>query len=123
MLLSPRNISKTALESYAIEAATFSTKGGLGSVEFALNHKGENDVAIFDFTSLFASENASRIVERKGKRLLLCQIGDSLLEVSIITIYMYIIHISSIIMCTSVCSNLLYFLWIIIYRIAGKFKC
>jgi hypothetical protein len=51
-------------------------------VEFEKNHRGENDVALFDFTSLFASENAARIIERKGKRILLCVAGDSLLEVS-----------------------------------------
>ena len=50
-------------------------------MEFEKNHRGENDVALFDFTSLFASENAARIIERKGKRILLCVAGDSLLEV------------------------------------------
>ena len=40
-------------------------------------------MALFDFTSLFASENAARIVERKGKKILLCLVGDSLLEVRI----------------------------------------
>ena len=40
-------------------------------------------MALFDFTSLFASENAARIVERKGKRILLCLVGDSLLEVCV----------------------------------------
>jgi hypothetical protein len=42
-------------------------------------------VAMFDFTSLFQAENASRFLERKGKRLLMALIGDSLLEVSIKT--------------------------------------
>ena len=82
MLLARKNIDQKSLENYAKEAATFSTKGGLGDLEFALNHREEHDVAIFDFTSLFASEHASRIVERKGKRLLLCVAGDTLLEVS-----------------------------------------
>ena len=50
-------------------------------MEFEKNHRGENDVALFDFTSLFASENAARIIERKGKKILLCVAGDSLLEV------------------------------------------
>ncbi len=40
---------------------------------------------MFDFTSLFQAENASRFLERKGKRLLMALIGDSLLEVSIKT--------------------------------------
>ena len=41
-------------------------------------------MALFDFTSLFASENAARIIERKGKRILLCVAGDSLLEVHVL---------------------------------------
>ena len=45
--------------------------------------RGEDDVALFDFTSLFASENAARIVERKSRRILLCVAGDSLNEVCV----------------------------------------
>ena len=63
-----------------MDAATFST---MGTLEFEKNHRGENDIALFDFTSMFASENASRILERKGKRLLLCVAGDSLIEVRV----------------------------------------
>ena len=42
-------------------------------------------MALFDFTSLFASENAARIVERKGKKILLCVVGDSLVEVGVVS--------------------------------------
>ena len=83
-LLSPDNIDRRALERYAIEATAYATDGALGSIEFEKNHRGENDVALFDFTSLFASENAARIMERKGKKMLLCVAGDSLLEVHVI---------------------------------------
>ena len=38
-------------------------------------------MALFDFTSLFASDNAARIVERKDRKVLLCVAGDSLNEV------------------------------------------
>ena len=69
------------MERYAVEAATYSTEGALGDVKFEKNHRGENDVALFDFTSLFAAENAARILERKGKRILLCVAGDTLIEV------------------------------------------
>lgn len=69
------------LERYAVEAVTYSTNGELSNLEFEKNHRGENDIALFDFTSLFAAENAARIVERKGKRILLCVAGDTLLEV------------------------------------------
>ena len=64
-----------------MEAATFSTEGHLKNMEFEKNHRGKNDVALFDFTSLFAADNAARIIERKGKRILLCLAGDSLIEV------------------------------------------
>jgi hypothetical protein len=37
---------------------------------------------MFDFTSMFAAENASRVVERHGHKLLQILVGDSLLEVS-----------------------------------------
>ena len=80
-LLSRSNISRPALEQYAREAATFATNGKLGKLELALKDGKENDVAIFDFTSFFAAKHAARIVEKKGKKILLALAGDSLLEV------------------------------------------
>lgn len=79
--MSRDNISQTALEQYSRDAASYSTNGRLRNLEFATNHRGNHDVAIFDFTSLFASEHASMIMERKGKRLLMGVAGDTLLEV------------------------------------------
>ena len=81
-LLSKGNIDKKALEQYARESTNYATEGQLKDLPFEKNHRGENDVALFDFTSLFKSENAARIIERKGKCILLCLAGDSLLEVS-----------------------------------------
>ena len=46
-----------------------------------MNHYGKEDVAMFDFTSMHAAENASRIIERKGKRILMGVVGDTLIEV------------------------------------------
>jgi hypothetical protein len=66
---------------YAREAADFSTEYMLPQLEFAVNHYGQPDVAMFDFTSMFAAENASRVVERHGHKLLQILVGDSLLEV------------------------------------------
>lgn len=62
----------------------YATKGGLArdTLEFKLDARDREDVALFDFTSLFAAENAARIVERRGKRVLMCIVGDSLIEVS-----------------------------------------
>jgi len=70
------------LELYARDATSYATDEQLKDLPFEKNHRGENDVALFDFTSLFASENAARIMERNGKQILLCLVGDSLLEVS-----------------------------------------
>lgn len=55
-------------------------------MEFAVNHYGQPDVAMFDFTSMYAAENASRILERRGHKLLMILVGDSLLEVHFIKI-------------------------------------
>ncbi|XP_022696694.1 F-actin-methionine sulfoxide oxidase MICAL3-like isoform X2 [Varroa jacobsoni] len=79
-LLRPDNVNRSALLDYASDAARFATKDQLPRLEFAVNHYGQPDVAMFDFTSMYASENASRMVERRGKKLLLCLVGDSLLE-------------------------------------------
>lgn len=79
-LLSSENINQDALQAYAREAAFFSTLSKMPEMEYALNHYGEPDVAIFDFTSTCASENASAILERNGQKLLMCLIGDGLLE-------------------------------------------
>ncbi|XP_046672413.1 F-actin-monooxygenase Mical isoform X4 [Homalodisca vitripennis] len=79
-LLSPDNVDKDALEQYAKEAADFSTNYNLPALEFAVNHYGQSDVAMFDFTSMYAAENASRVVDKRGHRLLMTLVGDSLLE-------------------------------------------
>ena len=69
--------------SYAREAADFSTKYQLPNLEYAVNHYGQADIAMFDFTSMFAAENASRIMDKNGHKLLMGLVGDSLLEVVI----------------------------------------
>lgn len=46
---------------YAREAADFSSKYQLPHLEFAVNHYGQPDVAMFDFTSMYAAENASKV--------------------------------------------------------------
>lgn len=79
-LLSRSNVDNIALLNYADEVAKFSTKYELPSLEYSVNHKGEPDVAMFDFSSMYYSENSSCIIDRHGKKLLLALIGDSLLE-------------------------------------------
>nr|XP_027209346.1 protein-methionine sulfoxide oxidase mical3a-like [Penaeus vannamei] len=79
-LLHPSNVDRNALMEYAREAADFSTSYQLPHLDFAVNHYGKPDVAMFDFTSMFAAENACRMVEKRGHKLLSGLVGDSLLE-------------------------------------------
>ncbi|KAK5902608.1 hypothetical protein CesoFtcFv8_007847 [Champsocephalus esox] len=80
MLLSRANVDQAALLSYACEAADFSTNHQLPTLDFAINHYGQPDVAMFDFTCMYASENAAMVRQRNGHALLTALVGDSLLE-------------------------------------------
>ncbi|XP_069385316.1 protein-methionine sulfoxide oxidase mical3a isoform X34 [Paralichthys olivaceus] len=80
MLLSRANVDQAALLSYAREAADFSTSHQLPTLDFAINHYGQPDVAMFDFTCMYASENAAMVRQRNGHKLLVALVGDSLLE-------------------------------------------
>uniref|UniRef100_UPI00398E9BE3 F-actin-monooxygenase MICAL3-like isoform X2 n=1 Tax=Pristiophorus japonicus TaxID=55135 RepID=UPI00398E9BE3 len=79
-LLSQRNVNSESLLRYAHEAAKFCTKYELPNLEFAMNHRGEPDVAMFDFTCMYRSENAALVKERHGCRLLVALVGDCLVE-------------------------------------------
>ncbi|XP_045532008.1 uncharacterized protein LOC123718999 isoform X13 [Pieris brassicae] len=79
-LLSKENVSREALMNYALEAARTATKGQIPNMTFAVNHCAEPDIAIFDFSTSYSSENASIVYEVLGKRLLCQLIGDSLME-------------------------------------------
>lgn len=81
MLLCGENVNQENLLSYAREAADFATNYQLPSLDFAINHYGQSDVAMFDFTSMYASENAALVRERQRHQLLVALVGDSLLEV------------------------------------------
>ncbi|XP_058161705.1 F-actin-monooxygenase MICAL2 isoform X5 [Dasypus novemcinctus] len=80
MLLCAENVNQENLLSYAREAADFATNYQLPSLDFAMNHYGQPDVAMFDFTSMYASENAALVRERQSHHLLVALVGDSLLE-------------------------------------------
>ncbi|XP_028999519.1 F-actin-monooxygenase mical2b isoform X2 [Betta splendens] len=80
MLLCSENVNQEALLCYAREAADFGTNYQLPTLDFAMNHCGQPDVAMFDFTSMHASENAALVRERSGHQLLVALVGDSLLE-------------------------------------------
>ncbi|KAL9984731.1 hypothetical protein ACROYT_G007062 [Oculina patagonica] len=79
-LLQTNNVNHEKLLSYSREAANFSTSYQLPKLDFALNHYDKEDVAMFDFTSLYHSQHAAKIYERRGRRLLALVVGDSLLE-------------------------------------------
>ncbi|KAL4612797.1 protein-methionine sulfoxide oxidase mical3a-like isoform X1 [Arapaima gigas] len=80
MLLSRANVDQTALLAYARQAADFSTNHQLPKLDFAINHYGQPDVAMFDFTCMYASENAALVRQRNSHQLLVALVGDSLLE-------------------------------------------
>ncbi|XP_025755593.1 LOW QUALITY PROTEIN: protein-methionine sulfoxide oxidase mical3b [Oreochromis niloticus] len=80
LLLSRGNVDQNALQAYAREAADFSTNHQLPALDFAMNHYGQPDVAMFDFTCMYASENAAMVRQRHGHQLLVTLVGDSLLE-------------------------------------------
>ncbi|XP_004560360.1 F-actin-monooxygenase mical1 [Maylandia zebra] len=79
-LLAPANVDYEALCNYACDAADFSTGGRLPDLQFAQNHAGQRDVAMFDFTCMHRAENASLVKERRGKKLLIGLVGDCLVE-------------------------------------------
>lgn len=80
-LLAPANVDPEALRLYAHDAAHFSTGGKMPDLQFAQNHAGQPDVAMFDFTCMQRAENASLVRERRGKKLLMGLVGDCLVEV------------------------------------------
>lgn len=86
-LLALANVNGEALLSYAYDAAVFSAGRKLPDLEFARNHKGEADVAMFDFTCMHRAENASMVMERRGKKLLIGLVGDCLVEVCVSLIH------------------------------------
>ncbi|XP_072910101.1 F-actin-monooxygenase mical1-like isoform X2 [Hemitrygon akajei] len=79
-LLSADNVDSDSLLRYARDAANFSTKSQMPNLEFATNHQGKPDVAMFDFTCMYRSEYSALVKERHGRRLLIALVGDCLVE-------------------------------------------
>ncbi|XP_046896612.1 F-actin-monooxygenase mical1 isoform X1 [Hypomesus transpacificus] len=79
-LLAASNVDREAMLRYAHDAARFSTGYQLPDMQFAQNHAGRPDVAMFDFTCMHRAENASIVRERRGKKLLIGLVGDCLVE-------------------------------------------
>ena len=53
----------------------------LPDTEFVLDRYGREDVQIFDFAALHQAEHSCMVKERHGHKLLMCIVGDTLLEV------------------------------------------
>ena len=49
-------------------------------LEFKKNHHGKADIAIFDFSAIKQAANSTLVLERKGHKLVMSLVGDSLLE-------------------------------------------
>ena len=81
-LFASSNIDKEKLIEFTRCAVRYATNHQLpDDLEFKSLSNGEPDIALFDFTSLKKASNASRVIERKKKKLLLTLVGDSLIEV------------------------------------------
>ena len=85
LLFDPKNIDKKNLYKYVIEAAEYSTnylskKLSVNQKDFAKDHSGNPDVAVFDFTNLYSAKNACHLKEERGCKLIMAAVGDSLLE-------------------------------------------
>ena len=82
-LFSAANVNKDNLHKYVTNAAQYSTKylsKRLPTQEFAIDHTGNPDVAVFDFTNLYYAKRASCVKEDMGYTLVMAAVGDSLLE-------------------------------------------
>ncbi|VDK19044.1 unnamed protein product, partial [Anisakis simplex] len=73
-------ICEEKLCEYAMQAADFATEYRLPELKFSKNHNQREDVAMFDFTSLFSAKCSVRLFERFGQRLLVSIVGDTLHE-------------------------------------------
>lgn len=82
-LLSRDNVDQEMLCKYAAQAADFATHGKLPQLNYAQNHNGQADIAMFDFTALCSAMCSTRLVERCGRNLIMTIVGDSLHEVGL----------------------------------------
>lgn len=92
-LLAPSNIDYSRLLEYVTDVVKYATQGTLRNLELKIVGNNQPDIAAFDFTSIKKAEHAARIIERKGSKLLIGLVGDSLLEVSIETLPRQVCHI------------------------------
>ena len=81
-LLDKDNQNMDALKEFVLKAAVHSTEGNPVKKSARLECSLDNlvDVSIFNFSELYRSAQASRVIERQGRRLLIGLVGDSLMQ-------------------------------------------
>jgi len=79
-LVASSNVDEECLKDFIRTAADRATQGKMPQFEFAKNNRGNDDVALFDFTRMYRAEHASRFEELHGRKLMLALVGDSLIE-------------------------------------------
>ena len=81
-LLDKDNQNMDALKEFVLKAAVHSTEGNPVKKSARLDCSLDNlvDVSIFNFSELYRSAQASRVIERRGRRLLIGLVGDSLMQ-------------------------------------------
>ena len=82
-LLAPDNRDNSKLKQFALEIADFTTQHRIPNITFALNHHGEEDIAMFDFTSRSMANHSCFVKKRHDRTLIQAIVGDSLLEVKL----------------------------------------
>lgn len=83
-LLARENINHNELEKFVRSIGKGTTDESFQWLDFAKNERGDNDLAIFDFSNFCRSKNSTRIVDRGGKKLLTAVVGDSLIAVRVL---------------------------------------
>ena len=82
-LLAPDNRDNSKLKQFALEIADVTTKHRIPNITFEVNHHGEEDIAMFDFTSMSMANHSCFVKKRHDHTLIQAIVGDSLLEVKL----------------------------------------
>ena len=69
------------MRTFAIDASQIATDYAMPSKQFNQTHCGEDDIAIFDFSTIFQCEHSTLIRHRYGHDLAVTNVGDGLIEV------------------------------------------
>ena len=80
-LLAPSNRNAAKLNAFAEEIARVTTHNQIPDLTFERNHHGEEDIAMFDFTSMSMANHSCYVKSRDGRTLIQSIVGDTLLEV------------------------------------------